>query len=123
MANILLVDDSRVTLKRLSILFRELGHDIYTAENGENAIDLLKVRAFDLMILDLTMPKLDGVGTLKKIREESIKSPPIVVFTADTQQRSAELCLEYGAAEVFHKPELLNSGVQDLVEKYIGVPE
>lgn len=116
MAKFLLVDDSRITLKKMRRSFVAAGvEDIQTANNGVEAMELLKVERFDLIISDIHMPEMDGLELVKEVTSMNIGTP-IVVCTADQQESTRTLALEYGAVELFNKPDLFDV---DIIKKLI----
>lgn len=103
---ILVVDDSR-TLRR--ILIRELNslgfHNILEAADGIEAIETVKAKPVDLMLLDMEMPELDGLGVLSMIKEDDIyKTLPIIVISGADQIEKTIKCIEIGAEDYLPKP-------------------
>jgi len=103
---ILVVDDSR-TLRR--ILIRELNslgfHNILEAADGIEAIETVKAKPVDLMLLDMEMPELDGLGVLSQIKEDDIyKTLPIIVISGADQFEKTIKCIEIGAEDYLPKP-------------------
>lgn len=103
---ILLVDDdenNRYTLSRR--LQRENYTDITEAVNGKQALELLRERPFDLILLDIMMPEMDGYETMQVIRQNpSFRRLPIIALTAKAMKGDREKCLEAGASEYLAKP-------------------
>ncbi len=104
--NILVVDDSR-TLRR--ILIRELNslgfHNILEAADGLEAIATVKSNAVDLMLLDMEMPELDGLGVLEALKgNEMYKALPIIVISGADQFDKTIKCIEIGAEDYLPKP-------------------
>ena len=92
MARIMAVDDSPSIRKMVSVTLMSRGHDVISAEDGEDAYDLAKKEEVDLVITDLYMPKLDGIGLVEKLRTlDSYRYLPILFLTtessADMKQR------------------------------------
>ena len=83
MAKILVVEDEKDLLDIYTEILGEGGHDVSTAENGKGALDLMKDNKFDLILLDLMMPEVDGIEVLKTARGDSEKygDPRIVILT------------------------------------------
>ncbi len=101
---VLVTDDSRLSRRSvIRALPPELEYDIYEAANGKEAIALLNERPFELMLLDLTMPEIDGIGVLKYLANQSQK-PHTVVISADFQPEKQRLVLELGAMKFLQKP-------------------
>jgi two-component system KDP operon response regulator KdpE len=78
---ILIVDDEKELLKAMEIRFSSWGYEVLTAESGKEAIFLVKEEKPDAVILDIMMPQMDGIETLKRIRHFN-KTLPILMFTA-----------------------------------------
>ncbi|HVN81902.1 MAG TPA: response regulator [Terriglobia bacterium] len=81
MKRILVVDDERNLLKLYEKELREEGYEVLTASSGREALGFLDGIAFDLVILDIRMPEMDGMETLRRIME-SPSSPPLILNTA-----------------------------------------
>ncbi len=99
---ILIVDDEKLLVKGMKFNFEQEGYDVETAYDGEEALKLSRDKNLDLIILDLMLPKLDGLSVCQKIREFS--SVPIVMLTAKTEDMDKILGLEYGADDYITKP-------------------
>jgi len=103
---ILVVDDSR-TLRR--ILIRELNslgfQNIVEAADGLEAIEVVKSKSIDLMLLDMEMPELDGLGVLEALKSDEVyKSLPIIVISGADQFDKTIKCIEIGAEDYLPKP-------------------
>ena len=107
---ILLVEDEKHLAKGLSYNLEKEGYQVTVAEDGLAALDCLREDNFDMMILDLMLPKLGGMEVIKKVRETNIRFP-VLMLTAKTTDEDRTLGLEAGAddylAKPFHLPELL----------------
>ena len=107
---ILLVEDEIHLAKGLSFNLQREGYEVMLADNGEDALKLLSYQDFDLIILDLMLPKIGGIDVAKKIRERDLRFP-ILMLTAKSSEEGRELGLEVGADDYmvkpFHLPELL----------------
>jgi CheY-like chemotaxis protein len=103
MPRILVIDDSRFSRSRLTSALTGNGYDVLEAENGQDAWEVIAREEPDLILTDLLMPVLDGIGLLRKLKEASIVIPVIVV-TADVQSSSRTMCEELGAVAVVNKP-------------------
>jgi len=103
---ILVVDDSR-TLRR--ILIRELNslgfQNIVEAADGVEAIEVVKSKSIDLMLLDMEMPELDGLGVLEALKSDELyKNLPIIVISGADQFEKTIKCIEIGAEDYLPKP-------------------
>ncbi len=99
---ILVVDDEKIIVKGIKFNLESEGYDVETAYNGEEAIELLRNVQIDLVILDLMMPKMDGLEACKRIREFS--NVPIIMLTAKSEDTDKILGLDYGADDYITKP-------------------
>lgn len=102
-SKILLVDDSHINREYLRLLLEENDFEISEADSGAAALDYLQASKPDLMILDLTMPNIDGLDTLRRVRNRGFEFP-IVIFTSSYKEGTREECLKAGANEVVNKP-------------------
>ncbi|MGV7221738.1 MAG: response regulator transcription factor [Nitrospinales bacterium] len=107
---ILLVEDERNISKGLMFNLQREGYEIDLAENGESALECFSNGNYDLMILDIMLPKLGGLEVARKVRETNIRFP-ILMLTAKTTDEDRALGFELGADDYitkpFHLPELL----------------
>ncbi len=101
--HILIVDDEVQNIELAKIILLKEGYQLYFADNGMDALDIIVNNPIDIVVLDLFMPKLDGFETLKKMRDTHIDIPVIVV-TAYTDDESHERAMRLGANDVMTKP-------------------
>ncbi|MCT4606344.1 MAG: response regulator transcription factor [Marinisporobacter sp.] len=99
---VLIVDDEPILLKGLRYSLEQESYIVDTALDGEEALDKAITKEYDLIILDLMLPKIDGLEVCKKIRELSMI--PIIMLTARGEDTSKILGLEYGADDYLTKP-------------------
>jgi CheY-like chemotaxis protein len=100
---ILIVDDDSVTRKNLSELLRGFGHDVFAVKSGEHAIKSLEEEDYDLALVDLKMPKMNGIEVLKAIK--AIKpSLYVVIITAYASIETAIEAMKLGAFDYIRKP-------------------
>ena len=102
MANILVCDDDREIVDAIEIYLSQDGYRIFKAYDGEQAIELLKKEDIQLLIMDVMMPKLDGIRATLKIREYS--SIPIIMLSAKSEDTDKILGLNIGADDYITKP-------------------
>ncbi|MGL1891659.1 MAG: response regulator [Spirochaetaceae bacterium] len=100
---ILLVDDDLMTLKVGEVLLQDLGYTVITVENGLEALKILKNRNIDLIILDMNMPKLNGLETLIKIKELD-SSNKVIICSGYISSKSELLLYKNGILEILKKP-------------------
>jgi adenylate cyclase len=119
--NILIVEDNRVNSLLLSRGLEQLGHAIAFAGHGREALDLLRTRDFDLMLLDVLMPELDGYEVLAELqRDPRLRDLPVIVTSSLDELDSVVKCVEMGAEDYLTKPVnpvLLNARISASLEK------
>ncbi|MCG6890156.1 MAG: response regulator [Gammaproteobacteria bacterium] len=102
---VLLVDDNQVNLKLASELIRLWGHQVHAAEHGEQAFEIYRREKFDLVVLDIQMPDIDGVSLLHKMREYNPgDTAPFVALTANVLNHEGIRLLELGFDYFIGKP-------------------
>ncbi|MBQ7618165.1 MAG: response regulator, partial [Desulfovibrio sp.] len=104
-ARLLLVDDNEINLLVVVNLLKDTCLEMVTAQSGSRALDLLAKQSFDLVLLDLMMPGMDGVETLKQVRAKALApKTPFVAFTANVVSATRESLLAKGFADYLTKP-------------------
>jgi DNA-binding response OmpR family regulator len=99
---ILIVDDEPSIVKGLSFSLKQDGYEIDAAYDGEEAVDKFNNNPYDLIILDVMLPKLNGLNVLQRIRERS--RVPVIMLTAKGEDMDKILGLDYGADDYITKP-------------------
>ena len=99
---VLVVDDEKLIVKGIRFSLEQDGMDVDAAYDGEEALVMARENEYDIILLDLMLPKLDGLGVCQQIREFS--SVPIVMLTAKGDDMDKILGLEYGADDYITKP-------------------
>ena len=99
---ILVVDDEKVLVKGIKFNLEAEGYEVDACYDGETAVEMAKSGDYDLILLDLMMPKLDGLEACAKIRESS--TVPIIMLTARSEDTDKLLGFEYGADDYITKP-------------------
>ena len=102
MANILVCDDDKEIVDAIEIYLLQEGYQIFKAYDGEQAIKILKQTTIHLLIMDIMMPKLDGIHATLKIREYS--GIPIIILSAKSEDSDKILGLNIGADDYVTKP-------------------
>jgi adenylate cyclase len=118
---ILIAEDNRVNQLLLGRGLEQEGHTVVFAEHGGAALELLRQQRFDLMLLDVLMPELDGYGVLEELkRDPHLRDIPVIVTSALDELDSVVRCLEMGAEDYLTKPVnpvLLNARINASLEK------
>lgn len=104
-AAILVVDDDPINRMLLTRELEREGHRVATAENGLKALEMLQTEPFDIVLLDVLMPGLDGHETLAEIeRDDKLRHIPVIMVSALEDIGSVVRCIEMGAADYLPKP-------------------
>ncbi len=102
---ILVVDDEKVNRILLSTNLQESGYTVATAEDGEQALGLLRSDAFDAVLLDLIMPKMDGFQVLAEMKQDPVlRRIPVIVISSMDEMESMVRCIQMGATDYLTKP-------------------
>jgi adenylate cyclase len=120
-ARLLVVDDNKVNRLLLSRSLEQLGHRVASAENGVVALQMLRAQPFDLMLLDMEMPELDGFGVLEQmVADSQLRDLPVIVTSSLEGVSHVARCIELGADDYLPKPVnpvLLKARVGSSLEK------
>lgn len=101
---VLLVEDERKLARILRLGLEEDGYEVEEASDGEEALFLLRNRSYDLVILDLMLPKVDGLDVLREFRREKGGSIPVLILTARDTVEDVVKGLDAGADDYLTKP-------------------
>jgi DNA-binding response OmpR family regulator len=102
MAKILVCDDEKEIVEAIDIYLTQEGYEVLKAFDGEEALRVLKTQKADLLVLDVMMPKLDGIRATLKIREQN--NMPIIILSAKSEDADKILGLNVGADDYMTKP-------------------
>lgn len=120
-ARVLVVDDSSFNRLLLRRRLEELGYsDVSVAENGAQALAAMDAEPFDVVLLDLEMPELDGIGVLERMHAAGRQEPPVIVISAISDLAGVVRCIELGAEDYLPKsfePSLLRARLASVLEK------
>lgn len=115
---ILLIEDDTLILRMLSTRLREENLEVFVAEDGEEGLELVKSVKPDLILLDLILPKLDGLSLLRKIKEdENVSKIPVLILTNLKNDETVEESIKLGVSDYMVK---VNYTPDELVEKVKG---
>ena len=120
---VLLVDDNQINLELARILLTKLGLSVTTAANGKQAVEDEQRIAFDLIIMDIAMPVMNGVEATRKIRKEGRnRGVPIIAFTANVSSDDVDTYLDAGVNDMLAKP-ASQSAIIKFCERYLAADE
>jgi CheY-like chemotaxis protein len=118
---LLVVDDNQVDRLKLTRILEADGYAVSVCEDGHRALKMLQSQSFDLVLLDIDMPGMDGFELIAAIRTDSaLQTIPIIVVSAIDESDTASKCEEAGADAYLSKsyrPEILKSRVASCLEK------
>lgn len=102
---LLIVDDNKVNRLLLARSLEQQGHSISFAENGRQALEILHAQPFDLVILDVLMPELDGYQVLEQmVSDQHLRDIPVIMASSSEELDMVVRCIEIGAEDYLHKP-------------------
>jgi DNA-binding response OmpR family regulator len=105
-ARILIIDDEKLILSGLKMVFLDEGYDVAVAQSGKQAIELIKQKKFDLVFTDLMMPEMDGVSICKEIKN-IYPETEVILFSGHPEavaERSVDFINAGGRDEIIRKP-------------------
>lgn len=121
MKSILIIEDDPFLSQMYAVKLSSNGFNVDTAEDGEAGFKKLKDKKFDLVLLDLVLPKLDGFGLLKLIRkDQELKTVKVVVFSNLGQKQEVERALGDGADEYIIKAHFTPTEVLTRVKEILN---
>jgi len=122
MAKILIAEDERDIRDLIAFTLRFAGHEVFSAANGEEAVDLTSKMNPDLILMDVRMPRMTGYEACKTIKAKpELKNIPIVFLSAKGQESEIQQGLDAGAEEYLLKPfapDQLTKRVRAILEKF-----
>jgi len=124
-ASILVIDDETIVHESCGRILREEGYEVETALSGQEALQKLKEKRYDLVLSDIKMPGMDGVETLEKMKQV-VPDITVVMFTGYTSVATARDSMKLGAFDYLPKPftpEELLDVVKKAVEKDVGIQQ
>ncbi len=106
--SILLVEDNELNQKLMQITLKKYNYDVAIANNGVEGVELFKNKKFDLVLMDLMMPVMDGFEATKEIRrieseEKERNHTPIIAYTANILNKDYDKCVEGGMDNILKK--------------------
>jgi len=101
---VLIVEDNFVNQRVLQLFLETLGYSPMIANNGLEALDAIKNQKYDVIFMDMQMPKMDGLTATKQIRQDCCQQPWIVAVTANALPEDRQLCLDVGMNDFITKP-------------------
>jgi adenylate cyclase len=118
--HILAVDDNRMSRLKLARTLEGGGYSVSQADGGRTALDMLRAGAFDLVLLDILMPEVDGFQVLGEMKNDAdLRDIPVIVISGLEDMDSVDRCLAAGAGDFLSKP-VDPTVLQDRVRNLLG---
>jgi CheY-like chemotaxis protein len=119
---VLIADDSETFVMYFSLLLKRLGFDVIPAENGLEAIKLIKVTEPNLVMLDIRMPVMDGVTALRLLKgDKRTTEIPVIMVTTDARDKTIEECRRLGCSGYITKPVNI-SKIHEVLQENLYLP-
>jgi len=120
-ASVLVVDDNEDLLTTFSQILQRRGFSVETAENGVAAVDKFRTQHFDVTLMDIVMPEMNGVEAFRRIREMS-PGATVILMTAYSEDELIDMALDEGAHRVVNKPIRIDQLVEMIKEAALSQP-
>lgn len=115
--NILIAEDDKMNQKLVTKVLNKLGYNPQVAENGKDVLEIVSNKNYDLILMDVQMPQMDGLEATRMIRVCLTEQPIIIAMTANTLQGDREECLKAGMDDYIGKPVRLD-GLVNIIQKW-----
>ena len=117
MKNILIVEDNELNMKLFFDILQYQKYNPDKAINGQEAFEKIKNNSYDLVILDIQLPKMDGFSVLKKLKEENINIPPVIIASACAMDSDKLKAQQFGINDYLTKPIDINNFIKTVKQK------
>lgn len=117
MKKILIVEDNELNMKLFYDILQYQKYEPKKAMDGLCAYNLIKSEKFDLIILDIQLPKMTGFELLEKLKKENIQTPPIIIASACAMDSDKQKAKEFGIEDYITKPIDINNFVKTVKQK------
>jgi len=115
---ILLAEDNKINQKLIAAILKKAGHKLDIVENGKAAVESAKTGVYDLVLMDIQMPEMNGLDATKAIREAGILELPVIAMTASAFEKDRKMCREAGMNDFISKP-LKQAELLQVISKWI----
>lgn len=116
--NILVAEDNPINQKLIVRILNKLGYGVDIAQNGVEVMSMLELKPYELILMDIQMPEMDGIEATQLIRSSNIKQPAIVAMTANAMQGDKDNCLKAGMDDYLSKPVKIEMLLEVLAHQY-----
>jgi len=118
---VLVVDDNEDLLETFAMILKRRGFFVETADNGASAVDKFKEHNYDVTLMDIVMPKMNGVEAFRKIREMD-PGASVILMTAYSEEELIQMARDEGAHQVVHKPIRIDQLIEMIKEAATSQP-
>jgi len=118
---VLVVEDNEVNRRVIARMLEKAGHEVHTVSSGQEALQTLRESAYDVVLMDVQMPDMDGLEVTRQIRrlEEAVRRTPIIALTANAMAGDRERCLAAGMNDYLSKP-VARTEVLEKIQHWLG---
>lgn len=121
MPKLLLIEDDPLMIRLYKTLFTTKGFQVFSADNGIDGLDVLREEKPDIVLLDVMMPKMDGLQTIKAIREDpEFKELPVIMLSNLGVNNVISEAFNYGATQYFVKSSVENNELVEAVNTLLN---
>jgi len=114
---ILIAEDNIINQALITHVLNKMGYEPDIAQDGKETLDMVNSKPFDVILMDIQMPEIDGLEATRIIRRQLMKQPVIIAMTANAMQEDKEACLQAGMNDYISKPINLDE-IMLLLQKY-----
>jgi CheY-like chemotaxis protein len=123
MATVLVVDDTAIFRDPIVVTLSRAGVETISASNGQEALDVLKTRAVDLILLDVTMPVMDGLTCLREVRKDArMKNVPVIMLSAMSEREVIVQAAKVGVQGYLLKSSFSRAHLLEMIAKFLPMP-
>ena len=117
--NVLVAEDNPSNQKLIAILLQKMGFEVTLADNGVQALEECGSQSFDIILMDMQMPTMNGYDATRQLRSQGVKTP-IIAVTANAMTGDEEKCIDVGCDGYLSKP-IDRNKLQELIGQHLGV--
>jgi len=115
---ILIVEDEPMMLSLMEIALLEAGFSVFTAQDGEEALRVLEGESFDLIVLDLLLPRVDGHGVLRALAKKQ-RTGSVLILTNQSDQKEERRCRDMGVRDYLLKADIPGEALAEVISSYL----
>jgi CheY-like chemotaxis protein len=113
---ILLAEDNPVNQQLMQVLLKKMGYEVALVDNGKLAVEAMEKDSYDIILMDIQMPEMNGLDATRSIRQKGFKTP-VIAITANALKGDREQCLEAGCDDYLPKP-IDKYDLEEMIQKH-----